>query len=319
MSMRLDVYPVENWDRTNTALEEAWGKHEGNLIQAHRGLATALHEIVLGFAQIYSHKRAIAVVKGNSWAVDFVVPWFLKEAYTVQSIQLEELEKDPEAWVKSLKKDTAFVLFVEDHPVTGETWDWDRFDHLLNDNKQFSIRVSHHSFVSRREASRPLSCRVSSISEHLAVSSSGNRFRISSEIAPWGDWQIDVETERLNKRLSEAVDEKAVLAFEALFPGKALLNGKKRHYDRALLSFEDVGADALIALLEQKLGSSEGLQALHLCAWQSVRLYKGWWKNPPSPDALRGALAIALPLLQRKDFAKLLQESYEELRSRQSW
>ncbi|HRO67856.1 MAG TPA: hypothetical protein PL182_09860, partial [Pseudobdellovibrionaceae bacterium] len=145
--MRMDIYPVENWDRTNTALEEAWGKQEGNTVQAHRGLSAGLHEIVLGFAQIYSHKRAIAVVKGNSWAVDFIVPWFLKEAYSVQSITVEELEKDPEAWVKSLKKDTAFVLFAEDHPLTGEAWNWNRFDKLLNENKHFSIRVSHNAFI----------------------------------------------------------------------------------------------------------------------------------------------------------------------------
>ncbi|HRO67855.1 MAG TPA: hypothetical protein PL182_09855, partial [Pseudobdellovibrionaceae bacterium] len=149
---------------------------------------------------------------------------------------------------------------------------------------------------------------------------SGERFRISSEVAPWNAWVVGTETARLQKRLSEVVDEKAVLELEAAFPGKALLQGKPlRLFDRAVLSFTDVGADALAEILKSKLALTEGIQSFHLCSWDSVRLYKGWWKNPPSPEALRGALAIAVPVLKRKDFAKILLESYEELRNRQSW
>jgi hypothetical protein len=324
--MRIDLLPTEAWDRLNDDVAAAWGREEGQSLRVHAGLGVGIFETALGLAQIFSHRRAIGIVKGNSPAFDHVLPWFLKETYQIQSAKIEELQT-PEAiqtWVASLKKETALVLFAEDHPVTGETWNWDLADQALNDAKIFSIRASHSSFLSIKDPVRPYSARVCSLSENIAVVLLGARMKIPPMVSHRLSWNASDVKGALASRRSEIFDQKAVLDLEnQLAQFRFFKDGTSRIFDRAVFSFPDVGGDALLAELTKRWGPAaqapSEMDTAHLCRWDSVRLYKGWWHQAPTDDQMRGLVTFSPKLLARKDFAKDLISAYEQVKQLQSW
>lgn len=316
----MDLFPVESWDRLNEALAKSFLLQDGEQALAFSSLAEATQTVLLGLAQVYSHKRSIAVVKGNSWALEFCLPWFLREAYQVQTIELAEVQKDPVGWVQGLKKDTVFVLFAEDHPVTLQTWDWGPLAEAAHQQKFFTVGISHSRFISDRPSLSPMATRICSIGDDLSVVLTGPRVRINTETVALRPWDLESVIDQLHKRLGTTQDPALVQNFEKEFSDFALLDPETpRFFDRAILSFPNVGGEALAERLEKALGPSRGVQTLHACHWDSLRLFQKWWQPAPTPEELRGSLLLSLEILQTKDFAKILRQTYEDLQSQQSW
>jgi hypothetical protein len=100
--------------------------------------------------------------------------------------------------------------------------------------------------------------------------------------------------------------------------------GASRLFDRAVVTFPNVSAEALAESVFKKLGLEtkkgwENVDTPNQCHWDAVRMFKTWWQPEPSVEDLRGMLVVGVPLLETKDFAKLLILSYEELQQQQSW
>ncbi|HEY8270180.1 MAG TPA: hypothetical protein VIG33_04780, partial [Pseudobdellovibrionaceae bacterium] len=140
--MKLALIPLEEWERLNDQLKIDFSLPAGNSARIYKGMAHAVFETAQGTAQFFSHKRSLGVVKGQTSYFDSLLPYFYKEVFSVQAMSHLAVV-DPEVWVNSLKKDTSFVLFSEDHPVTGELYDYDHLDELLNEKKIFAFRISH--------------------------------------------------------------------------------------------------------------------------------------------------------------------------------
>lgn len=324
--MRLDLVPAEHWDRLNDRLKQDLRLGDDEHARVHAGLGTAVFEAAIGLAQIFSHKRAIAVLKGNSPVFESVLPWFLKEAYQVQSGILPDLLAGDglTAWRQGLKKETVFVLWSEDHPVTGETWDADAFDAALNEAKIYSLRVSHASFLGPRESIRPYSVRLCSVAPNLCVAITGARFKVPPMVAQLQTWNPAKVLQRLHDRMAEPVSDFLVEDFEKHFPDQAYFKkSQRRFHDRAVLVFPDVSGEALVRVLAEKLklGTEPWAQmdTTNLCRWETVRLYKGWWLPAPSEEVLRGMVSFSPRLLERKEFVKEVQEAHQQVLSLQSW
>ncbi|MCB0368725.1 MAG: hypothetical protein KDD45_04575, partial [Bdellovibrionales bacterium] len=111
----LDIFPrPEKWDLLNNRIK----KHLKSefVLRAYENPYLAVYDLVIALAQLYSHKRSIAWIKGQSPLFDSVYPYFVREGYQIQSYTLEELEivnKDSNQFVESLKKDTLFFLYIE--------------------------------------------------------------------------------------------------------------------------------------------------------------------------------------------------------------
>ena len=77
--------------------------------------------------------------------------------------------------------------------------------------------------------------------------------------------------------------------------------------------------------LSQALGFSavtnQGLHlwSTHLCQWNSIKMFKSWWKDAPSEEILRDLLILSPELIQRNGFAEILRKTYEELKVSQTW
>lgn len=316
--MRIDLVASEDWDHANEAVASVWPLNDGESARVHAGLGAAAFECVLSLAQVYSHRRSVAVVKGNSPAFDHVVPWLLRETYQMQSTTWSQLTtaEARSAWVASLKPETAFALVVEDHPFTGALSPADELDALLNDRKTFVIRVSHSSFVGLRNSLRPMSWRLCSIDDGLAVSIAGQRIRITPAFSHRQPWDAEDVAQRLRARLATPQSQTAIEALEAAFAASRLLSeGTPRLFDRAVLAFPDVSGEAL----RSRLAAVGSIETANLCRWDSTRLFRGWWENAPSEDLLRGLVAVPSILCERKDFATELRAAYEGLRNLSTW
>lgn len=323
--MRLDLAASEDWDRVAAALRPLTGTADEETPHPHPGLAAAVVEWTLGLAQVFSHKRSVAYVKGNSHAYDHVIPWFLKETYNVQTAAWSDLDTEDKAvaWIQSLKKDTAFVMTAEDHPVTGALENADVIDRLANEQKFFSFRVSHSAFLTRAAHARPYSVRLCSVDEALAVSFAGSRLRVPPLFSQKHPWSVDEVTRRwLARRAAENRD--AVVAFEAGFDSHRWFpaNSTERLFDRAVLAFDDVSGEALLTELQRRdpsLAPGRDVDTPNLCHWDSTRLLKSWWSPPPPEEKQRGMVVFDAAVCARKDFAPLVRAVYEDIKRQSLW
>ncbi|WP_413290305.1 hypothetical protein [Bdellovibrio sp. HCB337] len=324
--MKLALVPLEEWERLNDQLKIHFALPADNTARIYKGLAHAVFEVAQGTAQFLSHKRSLGVVKGQTPYFDSLLPYFYKEVFNVQAVNHLALT-DPEAWVNGLKKDTTFVMFAEDHPVTGELYNYDRLDELLNEKKIFAVRISHFRHFYETAHPRPYSVRICYLNNDYAVALCGERFKTPALIAPQMNWHVAECLSVVQKIHVSPQDKALVESFEKSFSDIAtpwFAQGVSRLYERVLLKFPEVSAEALLQRLYDHLqvDSSkyyETMDTTNLCRWHHFKTFNSWWEPKPTMDDLSSLLVIDSGWLVTKDFAKILKSSYEEIKAEQSW
>jgi hypothetical protein len=324
--MKLALIPLEQWERFNDQLKTQYSLSATNSAKIYKGMAHAVFEIAQGMAQFLSHKRSLGVVKGQTPYFESLLPYFYKEAYGVQAVHHAEL-KDPEAWVNSLKKDTSFVLMAEDHPVTGELYDYDRLDEVLNDKKIFSFRISHFRHFYEKNEVRPYSVRICYLDSDYAMAVCGERHKAPALMAPQMNWDVAKGLQQLSRIQPSPQDQIQVEAFERTFREIAspwFASPTPRLYDRVLLKFKDVSGELLLQRLLDRLQVDESqyyqtLDTTNLCRWDHFKTFQTWWEPKPTAEDLAALLVIDSGWLVTKDFAKILKSTYEEIQAEQTW
>lgn len=326
--MLIDVLRPEAWDEVNDSVKTYLDLDPKLRARAYRGFAQALYEVSQSTAQFMAHKRAIGVIKGQTPAFENLLPYYYKETYEVFARSHLQL-LDVKEWVEGLKKETCFVLFAEDHPVTGEIYPFaEELDRLLNEKRIFSVRISHARHFSEATEVRPYSVRVCSYSATAAVAILGERFRSPSLMVENMAWEKEeFLAELVRARAEKKIDAALVEKFEKEIKSGAEIyfkEGAPRLFDRAVCVFKEVSAEALAESVFKKIGlsSEEGwkkINSTNMCHWSGIKMFRHWWEPTPSQDMLCGLLVISPELLSTKDFAKLLISSYEEIQQQQSW
>lgn len=327
----MDLPLTENWEQLNDLLKAELLIASPLGVRTFKDISSAVLEIAQGTAQFFSHKKSVGFVKGQTPTFDFLLPYFYKEAYQVKITGYLQMD-DIKAWVEALNKDTAFVLYAEDHPVTGEVYSFcDELDRLLNEKRIGSFRISHARFAAENLEVRPYSVRICSWASDLCVALCGERFRSPALVAHRQHWDKEGVLQNLrNARAAWKQDPQAVQDFEKSFAAVAGVQPwfsarqTQRLWDRALLIFNDVSAEALAEKIFAHFGWSvtEGwrhIETTNMCRWSAVRMYNSWWEPLPPDDVLRGLLIFSADLLKTKDFAKLVLSSYEEIKNLQAW
>jgi hypothetical protein len=324
--MKLALVPLEEWERLNDQLKIQFALPAENSAKIYKGLAHGVFELAQGTAQFLSHKRSLGVLKGQTPYFDSLLPYFYKEVFGVQAISHLALN-DPEAWVNGLKKDTTFVLHAEDHPVTGELYNYDRLDELLNEKKIYSFRISHFRHHYEKTPVRPYSVRLCYLNNDLAVAFCGERYKTPALMAPQMNWNPSECLEQIRKIHVSPQDKSLVENFENAFPEMAtpwFSPNTPRLYDRVLLKFPEVSGEALLQRLFDLLQVDpskyyETMDTTNLCRWHHFKTFNGWWEPKPSTEDLASLLVIDSGWLVTKDFAKILKTTYEEIKAEQSW
>lgn len=354
--MKLALVPLEQWEQLNLQLKEHFALPDSSSVRVYKGLAHAAFEVVQGTAQFLSHKRNLGVVKGQTPYFEPLLSSFYKDAYGIQSISHTELFSDETAlqtWVDALKKDTSFVLFAEDHPVTGELYPVERLDEMLNEKKIFSIRISHFKHFYDKTSLRPFSVKLCALTLDLAIAICGERFKVPPTLAPHMNWNVDAEMTAVQKLDVPAEDRTLVESFEASVSDFATpffspadansvapvgsnvvsptgsnvvapAGANNRLYDRVVLKFNDISGEALLNALHTRLQLDPSLRyqtmdTTNLCRWNHYRTFSSWWEPKPSEESLEGLVIIDNGWLVTKDFHKILKQICEEIRAQQSW
>jgi hypothetical protein len=320
--MRIDLLVHEKWEGLSEDLKalvpvETLENHTFSL-RPFRGLAHAVFEIIFGNALYFDHKKNAGIVKGNTYAFTGVLPFLYKNSYEIQSIPYQEMS-EPTAWVESLKKDTNFVLFAEDHPVSGELYEWRKLDQLLNEKKIFSIRVSHHSWLAQTTQLGPFSVRICSVSSDYAFAAGGSRFKAPPLISPKMNWQPrDFLAQFEQTKAAFMENQKTVLDFEGKLPQgwqPYLQKTQKRLFDRAIIYNEKYNGEAIQKAILRELGeagSHVGVESLSFRRWQGLENFEDWWQPTPSLEQIRGLLTIDVRLLKTMDFPMALKKAEAE-------
>ncbi|MGZ6394921.1 MAG: hypothetical protein ACXWQA_12010, partial [Pseudobdellovibrionaceae bacterium] len=312
--MKLALLPLEEWERLNDQLKSYFSLPVGNSARIYKGMAHAVFETAQGTAQFFSHKRSLGVVKGQTPYFDSLLPYFYKEVFSVQVISHLALT-DPEAWVNSLKKETCFVLLSEDHPVTGELYDYDRLDELLNEKKIYSFRISHFRHFYEKSLLRPYSVRLCYFDNDYAIAFCGERYKTPPLIAPHMNWNSSQGMEAISKVYVSPQDRNLIENFERSFSGIAepwFSQPTRRLFDRVLLKFPKVHGEALLQRLYDHLLVDpskyfETMDTTNLCRWRHWKTFSGWWEPKPNNEDLESLLIVDSGWLVTKDFAKILK------------
>lgn len=319
--MLVDLIAPESWEKTNDQVKAALAVPSENNIRVYKGLPHSILEMTLSLAQLYVHKRYLGLIKGLSPAFDFMNTYFLRESYNLQTTEHVHLKSDL-SWLSQLHKDTHFMMYAEDHPVTGELCDYDSIDKILNDRKIFSLRVSHFNHLYKSEKMRPYSCRICSYGNDLSIIIMGERVKPAPMMAHQMGWEFESIQKLLKKDKNHLASPFLVDEFEAHFQNFKYFKdaNTQRLYDRSVLCFPDINGEALLTQLAQQFPREQNLmETTSACKWGAFKIYKGWWLPQPSLETLRGILVFASPLLEKKDFAKKVQSAYEAVKALQEW
>lgn len=330
--MLIDVLRPDVWDQLNEQVRNFLGlAHSKINVRTYQGLAHAVYEICKSTGQFMAHKKNIALISGQTDVFQKNLGFIYKDGFDVQVLEHQNLLNVKE-WVDQLPKETCYVVFAEDHPVTAQLYPFvEQLDELLNAKRIYSFRVSHFQHFYDSPQVKPYSVRICSYSADCAVAVLGERFRSPALFCEGMDWNTEkllhiMESERslrqLNRLLVEDF-EKQISEFAKLFFDSETM----RIYDRATCYFPDVNAEALGDLILKKMGltSEEGWKKMattSLCHWgqgAAPKMFRHWWRPEPSIEILRGMLIFSIEILSTKDFAKFVLSSYEELKQQQSW
>ncbi len=325
--MPIDLIATEAWEDLGDELKKTF---PGDLflsdtpvqLRSYKSLGHGAFEASLALSLIFSHKRSVAYIKGLSPAFEFLIPQYLKDALQVQIVEWSHLgaeDTSTQTWCESLKKDTNFVLMTEDHPVTGEIFDTEPVDKILNEKKIFAIRVSHSRHLQVCEEVRGGSARIISFGPDLALTIFGSRFKPQASTAAQMSWDKRAVISSIQKHRLRVFDQKAVEEFENIFSSWNFFMPKtSRLFDRAVLVFPSINGDALVQEITKTLNlnqqeSSDAMATTSQCSWHDPISFKGWWLPPPAPEQARGLVVFSAEVLRRKDFAKLVKTSYDKV------
>ena len=155
----------------------------------------------------------------------------------------------------------SFVLFAEDHPVTGEVYPFvEELDKLLNEKRIFSFRISHARHFHEAVEIRPYTVRFCSYAQDVAVALLGERFRSPSISAQNMNWNKEEFLARITEaRSAHATNQLLIEKFEAEISAVAkpyFTVGSARLFDRAAVVFHDFSAESLAESVFKKVGLS---------------------------------------------------------------
>lgn len=320
--MKVDLLRTGTWEEWNEGLRPVFGLKNEEQGRMYRGLEHAVCEMVLGTAIFFSHKPQVALIEGETWAFEAVLPQLYKMGFQVQVISADALpaagagESEWSAWVETLPKDTNFVMWAEDHPVTGEDYGREFLDLALGRKRILSMAVSHSAHYYRDREVSPYGVRLQSLSSEFAWARLGARVRTPPLFAHrliWGANEKHLVEQILAQPRRE--DRAAVEAAEALLTsqyGFKTLASTPRLFDRVTLWHPDRNAAALAELLNRAFQLPSESESVTGCEHPVVPAFDQWWRPLPAAQVLRGLLILSVDLVRHPLFAEKLKAAMDE-------
>jgi hypothetical protein len=293
---------TEIWYQKCDQIRSQIGVPDETELRLYPGLHFALFEICQGTASFFSHKKSAAYMRGQSYALSAIVPFLYKESFQIQSRSSLDLAPASE-WVAGLNKDCLFVILIEDNPVTGEVFNNDEIDRLLNEKKIFSIHISHRKTWARGVGElRPYTILVNECGHENCVVLFGSKYKVQTNFAkyflPNKALDFFMNGYRNENRESAVILQQFIQKLPAEM--KALEFKTEHLSDRLLIGHREVHGSTLaheLRKIEPKLQSDGLLVALSGCS-ESFADYDWWEENQLGPDEIRSTLVLSLSAVE---------------------
>lgn len=319
--MKVDLLRTGTWEEWNDGLKPAFGLKTEEQGRMYRGLEHAVCELVLGTAIFFSHKPQVTLIDGETWAFEAVLPQLYKLGFQVQVVpgdQTPAAEADATAWaawVEALPKDTNFVMWAEDHPVTGADYGRAALDAALGAKRILSMAVSHSAHRFRPREVSPYGTRIQSLNDDYAWALLGSRVRTPPLFAHRQIWGAS-ERQQVEQWLATPAreDRAAIEDAERLLTtqfGFRALGLAHRLYDRAVVWHPDRSAAALSELLKRSFQLHEESESVTGCEHPVLPALAQWWKPLPAAETLRGLLILSPDLVRHPLFADKMREALD--------
>lgn len=325
--MKLDLIPYEGLEQTNQKVREILNVPSQNSILSYLGIGRALLEVTQTLAQFYSHKKTIAIFNQESPYCQAALQYFYKEGY---EIQIFENGADPIEWVKSLKKETCFVLSVNDHPITG------KINSILGVSKELEVRkiihlvINHHdhltqtSFLRSQAEINNYLIEVRSYGPNTAVVVAGPKVKLPVISGGFSYWNVERFIFELKQVKQNFVENKSsVIEFESHLPKgfEAFfdINSDQRVFDRSVVYHRSRGGEGLQHFLMSRLnlplakvGFESRIETPHLCRWGGTLSHFSWWNDRPDEAVVRGMLLLSPEVIVHPQIEEALTDAIKE-------
>jgi hypothetical protein len=325
--MKIDLIPFDSWSQTNQKVAELLNLNKPEQVKSFIGAGRALLEVSQSLAQFYTHKRSIAVFSTHSPICEPVLQYFYREGYDVQKYSSPNDVKD---WVSTLKKDTCFVLSVEDHPFTGQVYENLELNSALESQRLIHLRLSHalhlRSTPEDSNGVSPFTVQIRSFGPNTAVALLGDRVKaipVSGSISHWNIERFLFEVRAIRDSFAE--NSSLVKTVESSLPEKYFKyfdsENTPRVFDRIVFYSQEIGGEMLQHFLASKLdlklalvGFEREIETLHLCRWGGSLATLNWWTDRPENTVLRGLMALSLNVAKAPELESVLREAQRECR-----
>ncbi|MFN7727710.1 MAG: hypothetical protein ACK5P7_00995 [Bdellovibrio sp.] len=306
--MKIDFFRPDSWELANEAVMKSIpDEAQGPQVRVAKGLVAGVFETFNATASFLSHKKTVGIVEGQSWVQQAIIAPLLRDSHEIKTFSIASL-KSPEGILEALGAETSVVFFPEDHPVTGERFDFEALEALLGQKRIFSVRVSHHGSITKAIGLKPYSVRVCSVGPDLSVAFLGARYKTPTQMAPWQSWNIkDIEHQVQEKIRAGGEDQELVQKFEQSLTGqfKPVLTTPLRVWDRAVMTSSGKAGGQVLLDLEALTGNTQTLgseptwaDTTQLCRWSATMQDLSWWETTLTPEEIRGLVVISLETLK---------------------
>ncbi len=318
--MRIDVAPPDAWGKLSETYRANLSQalQDPNLnVSVFTSVAHAITEITRGLAQLYAHKKTIAIVSSVDPAFEPIAVAFSQDEFQVKMITPEQA-KDSSMWT-ALADELLFVLASEDDPITGKITDLSALNETLKTKRVFRLLVSHEAHnwkpVTRPE---PFAVKILSLSETRALMIAGERCKIQPQVSPALSWapsagtqlesnsnsatQIASELQNLREPLSETDSKERIQKFERTLPqgfAAYFKDDASRLFDRSVIVSANFDGTAVIEELSTTLqvplttiGKEGQLETTSACRWESPRFQDWLLARGETETSIRGLVVI---------------------------
>lgn len=281
------------------------------------GITHGLFEYTLGLAQLFTHKKTVVVVEGQTFYFEDVLPQLLQSQLNLVRVKHSEI-KSAEEFVKNLAADTLFVLHADDHPVTGEIFPSLELDKFLAAKRIFSIRISHAVHRYRAEELQPYTVLITKLSADRALAKVGTRVKGKPLMAHRLPWNIEEELAHLLPVLSPKKEYKTEIqnlesALGSVAP--AFLSTENRIYDRILLVCKGLHAHSVKELLALEKIQTETLTTADQGFYKNI---EGWWSKDLPANLVRELLIVSAENLDFSHLQKSFPQIVQKVKSLQT-
>lgn len=288
--------------------------------QVYSSLAQALIEVTQSLVRLFPHRKKIFYLKNSDPFLELAAQELARSTLIVEGLTQEQL-LDLDVTKAKFDKDTLFVLFSEDDPLLGLSFDFPGLVETLAAQRIYALRLSHNRFRLEPAGSMgKFEARICSLRERVGVLL-GERVKVISMIAPREAWSI----ESVDSIVSEFEPQKSwqaeITQFENSVPAQGLapLKNIPRLWDRAVVAWDNIDGHAIIETLSKQLGfdlllpgQETRLETSSLSRWQGVREMTWLRSFAVDPTLSRGLILINPSLLDAR-FSAALEQTVQQI------